>query len=81
MESRSGARPLTQRTFDENEAPPPEGESPAPTLTAPPPDAPAMEPISRDPSDRNLRDRQLKWIRERERAVRRAGPPEPETPR
>ncbi len=70
MAERHGARPLTQRRFEEVDPSPTPNEPPA--VEPPAPDArsprPSPPPIRRDPSDLELRARQLKWLRERERA-------------
>ena len=73
MADRRGARPVNQRRFEDAEpsAPKPE-EAPEPVNEpapeAPSAPAPARPPISREPCDRDLRARQLRWLRERERA-------------
>ena len=77
MEGRNGARPLTQRTFDQAEESSPVEGLPAPQAPPTAADSPPLAPIPRDPSDLELRARQLRWIRERERAIGRAQPPEP----
>jgi len=80
MEGRNGARPLTQRTFDEEETPSPEEDPPAPTDVSIPPEPLPSEPVSREPSDVGLRARQLKWVQERERAIGRSRSQDPGSP-
>jgi hypothetical protein len=69
MGERDGSRPLTQRKFEDlTESGPPPFEEPPPKV--PDTEGPATTPsppASREPSDLELRARQMKWLRERER--------------
>ncbi|MGD0249902.1 MAG: hypothetical protein ABSB97_03300 [Thermoplasmata archaeon] len=72
MEARDGARRVTQRQLavaDEasSEAPPPPVAPWAASPEMPPPPSPPLPPISHEPSDLALRDRQARWMRERAR--------------
>jgi hypothetical protein len=71
MEERGRARPVKQRRFEEPEANPPSpaSEESPPEISSSPP-SPPPDPIPRTPSDLELRARQLRWIRERERMLR-----------
>jgi hypothetical protein len=63
MEERSSARLVTQRQL-EVEPRPPDAGSP-PVLPAPPPPPSPPPSLPRVPSNRDLLERQIRWLRER----------------
>jgi hypothetical protein len=62
---RDGARNVIQRRFDLKAEPTGSREEAAPTPPEVVPRAPPPAPIPRDPSDLELRERQMRWVRER----------------
>lgn len=68
MEARDGARRVTQRHLEVSKEP--GGNSSAPPVAPAPEPEPAatpLPPISREPSARELRERQDRWLQERAR--------------
>jgi len=68
MEERRGARSLMQRRFDvdpETPPPPAPAEPPVETPPSPPTPPPAAAVPPRAPSGDSLRERQLRWLKER----------------
>jgi len=73
VEERGRARSVTQRRFGEE--PGSDGAPPAPaspSQRAPPLPASSASEISREPSDLELRERQMRWLRERDRFLARS---------
>lgn len=77
MAERENPRGVTQRHLDVEAPPkePPSGEPPPPAAPEPVPTPP---PISREPSDTALRERQRRWILERARAESAGDSPAPD---
>jgi hypothetical protein len=78
MEERGGTRRMTQQRFDlaERPADPSQEVAARPPETVPPPAVPPL-PIPREPSDIDLRERQMRWVRARLRFEADRKPTEP----
>ncbi len=65
MAERRGARGVAQRKLDGASESPPAAEEPLLPAEENPSEPPARPPISREPSEVHLRERQARWQRER----------------